>query len=116
MARDAATRVPWMRVFAGEARRVEAEALAALEGPAVALPILADVEALAAELDAGTMAWRAALAAARLLREAGRHDEARAAAARALSALESTARELDPADRALFDASEPVVRARAALA
>jgi hypothetical protein len=105
-----------MRVFAGEARRVEAEALAVLEGRAAALPILAEVEALAAELDAGTMAWRAGLAAARLLREVGRHDEARAASARALAAFEATARELDLADRTSFEASEPMVHARAGLA
>ena len=116
LARDAAQRVPWMRVFTGDARRVEAEALAVLEGPAAALPILAEVETLAAEVDAAPMAWRAALAAARLLREMGRKPEAQAAAARALRALEATADELDVADRATFAASEPMVRARAALA
>ena len=116
MARDATTRAPWMRVFTGDARRVEAEALAVLEGPAAGLTVLAEVEALAATLDAAPMAWRSALAAARLLGELGRHDEARAAAARALTALESTARDLDPADRAILEASDPMVRARAALA
>ncbi|HET6369272.1 MAG TPA: AAA family ATPase [Pseudomonadales bacterium] len=113
MARDAATRAPWIRVFAGEARRVEAEALAAIEGPAAALPLLAEVEALAGGLDAAPLAWRSALASARLLRALGRSDEGRAAAARALAVLETVARELDGAERAIFEASEPMVRARA---
>jgi class 3 adenylate cyclase/tetratricopeptide (TPR) repeat protein len=116
MARDAATRAPWMRVHAGEARRVEAEALAAIDGPAAALPLLAEVEALAEQIGAAPMAWSAALALASLLRDAGRREESRAAAGRALAALESIARELDASDRVTFEASEPMVRARAALA
>jgi class 3 adenylate cyclase/tetratricopeptide (TPR) repeat protein len=115
MARDAATRAPWMRVHAGEARRVEAEALAAIEGPGAALPLLAEVEALAERIGAVPMAWRAALALARLLGEAGRREESRAAVARALNALESIARDLDEADRARFEALDPMVRVRAAL-
>ena len=115
-AREAAGRAPWMRVFAVDARRVEAEALAHLEGLEAAMPLLQEVEALAAQIQAAPVQWRAALALARLLAAAGRHDEARAAARRALAALESVARDLDPADRATFEASEPMVRARAALA
>ena len=115
-AREAAARAPWMRVFVGDARRVEAEALADLEGLEAALPLLREVEALAAQIDTTPLRWRTALALARLLTAAGRHDEARAAARRALAALESVARELDPADRASFEASEPMMRARAALA
>ena len=115
MARDAVTRAPWIRVFAGEARRVEAEALAAIEGPAAALPLLREVEALAGGLDAAPLAWRSALASARLLRALDRPDEGRAAAARALAVLETVARELDGADRAIFESSEPMVRARASV-
>ncbi len=116
MARDAATRAPWMQVFVGEARRVEAEALAAIEGPDAAVPLLAEVEALAERIGAAPMAWRAALTLARLLGATGRREESRAAATRALAALESVARQLDEADRARFEASDPMVRARAALA
>ncbi|HKZ06248.1 MAG TPA: AAA family ATPase, partial [Methylomirabilota bacterium] len=72
MAREALTRAPRMRVFVGDARRVEAEALAVLDGLDAALPRLREVEALAAEVEAPPMAWRAALAAARLLGAAGR--------------------------------------------
>jgi class 3 adenylate cyclase/tetratricopeptide (TPR) repeat protein len=115
-AREAAARAPWMRVFVGDARRVEAEALADLEELETALPLLREVEALAAQIDTTPLRWRTALALARLLAAAGRPDEARAAAGRALAALESVARDLDPADRASFEASEPMVRARAALA
>ena len=116
LTKEAAGRAPWMRAFIGEAQRVEAEAVAMLEGVDAALPRLRKVETLAAELQAAPMRWRAALATARLLRDAGRPDDARAAAARAITALESTARELDAADRASFEASEPMVHARAALA
>jgi hypothetical protein len=105
-----------MRFFAGEALRVEAEALAALEGQDAALPRLRDVEALADQMEARPLKWRAALAAAAFLAAAGRREEARAAAARALAALEAVARDLDAADRALFEATDPMVRARAALA
>jgi len=115
-ARDAATRAPWMRVFAGDARRIEAEALARLEGLDVALPLLEEVEALAVQIDTIPLRWRTALAMAQLLDAAGRREEARAAARRALDALESVARALEGPDRASFEASEPMVRARAALA
>jgi tetratricopeptide (TPR) repeat protein len=115
MTRDAATRATWMQVFVGEARRVEAEALAVIEGPDAAVPLLAEVEALAERIGAAPLRWRTALALARLLGAAGRREESRAAAARALAALESVARELDDADRARFEASDPMVRARAAL-
>jgi class 3 adenylate cyclase/tetratricopeptide (TPR) repeat protein len=116
LAREAATRAPLMRFYLGDALRVEAEALAALEGPDAGLARLRDVEALADQIDARPLKWRAALAAATLLDAAGRREDARAAATRALAALESVAGGLDAADRALFEASEPMVRARAALA
>ena len=116
LAREGATRAPWMRVFVGDALRVEAEALAAIEGLDAGLPRLSDVEALADRIGARPLKWRTALAAAALLGAAGRRPEARAAAARALEALETVARALDAADRALFEASEPMVRAQAALA
>jgi hypothetical protein len=105
-----------MEVFVGEARWVEAEALAVIEGPDAAVPLPAEVEALAERIGAAPLRWRTALALARLLGAAGRREESRAAAARALAALESVARELDEADRARFEASDPMVRARAALA
>jgi hypothetical protein len=61
--------------------------------------------------------WRAALVQARILGEAGRAKESRAAAARALISLEVTAADIDdPTLRRSFEASEPMVRARAYLA
>jgi hypothetical protein len=79
--------------------------------------VLREVEALAEDIGAPPMRWRAALAQARLLVEAGRREESRAAAGRALASLEAVARELDEAAlRASFEASDPMVRARAALA
>jgi class 3 adenylate cyclase/tetratricopeptide (TPR) repeat protein len=116
VAREAAARAPWMRVFVGDARRVEAEALAVIEGLDAALPLLREVEALAEEIGTLPLGWRTALAAARLLGAGGRREEARAAAARALDALESVARGLEGPDRASFEASDPMVRARAGLA
>jgi hypothetical protein len=105
---------PALRIFVDEARRVEGEALAVVEGLDAGLAVLADVETRAEAIGAAPLRWRAALAQARLLGEAGRADASRAAAARALLSLEATAAEVDdPALRRSFEAAEPLVRARA---
>jgi hypothetical protein len=116
-ARAAMAAAPGVRIYVEEARRVEAEALAVLKGPDAGLDVLTEVETRADALGAAPLRWRAALARARLLEEAGRAEASRAAAARALISLEATAADIDdPALRHSFEASEPMVRARAALA
>ena len=96
---------------------MEGEALAVIEGPDAGLAVLAEVETRADAIGAAPLRWRAALAQARLLGEVGRAAASRAAAARALVSLEVTAADIeDPALRRSFEASEPMVRARAALA
>jgi len=93
---------------------VEGKGLAATEGLEAALPLLRRVETRARELGARPLEWRTALTLADLHRETGRSEGARAAAARALEALEDVARGIDEAPlRASFEASEPMVRARA---
>ena len=92
---------------------MEGEALAIIEGPDAGLAVLADAETAGTAIGAAPVRWRAALAQSRLLAEIGRSAESRAAAARALTALEATASEIeDPALRRLFEASAPMARAR----
>jgi hypothetical protein len=108
---------PGLRVFVEDARRVEGEALAVIEGTDAGLAVLTAVETRADAIGAAPLRWRAALAQARLLGEAGRAEASRAAAARALLSLEAAAADIDdPALRRAFEASEPMVHARAALA
>ena len=114
-ARAAIALSPTLRVWVEDARRVEGEALARIEGPAAALAVLAEAETRAAAIGAAPTRWRAALAQSRLCRAVGRIPESRAAAARALAALEATAAEIDdPVLRRSFEASEPMARARSA--
>ena len=116
-ARAAVAAAPGLRVFVDDARRVEGEALAVIEGTDAGLAVLTAVETRADAIGAAPLRWRAALAQARLLGEAGRAEASRAAAARALLSLEAAAADIDdPALRRAFEASEPMVHARAALA
>jgi class 3 adenylate cyclase/tetratricopeptide (TPR) repeat protein len=113
-ARAAIALAPSLRVWVEDARRVEGEALAIIEGPDAGLAVLADAERQAEALGVAPVRWRAALAQSRLLSEMGRSAESRAAAARALVALETTAAEIeDAALRRSFESSPPMARARA---
>jgi hypothetical protein len=115
-ARGAMALAPALRVWVEDARRVEGEALALIEGPDAGLAVLAAAETAGATIGAAPVRWRAALAQSRLLAEIGRSAESRAAAARALIALEATASEIeDPALRRSFEASAPMARARASV-
>jgi adenylate cyclase len=115
-ARAAIAVAPGLRIYVEEARRVEGEALAVVEGPDAGLAVLAEVETRADAIGAAPLRWRAALALARLLEGAGRAESSRAAAARALISLEATAADIDdPVLRRAFEASEPMVRARASV-
>ena len=112
-ARAAIALAPSLRVWVEDARRVEGEALAIIEGPDAGLAVLADAERRAGAIGAAPVRWRAALAQSRLLGEMGRSEESRAAAARALVALENTASEIeDPALRRSFESSPPMALAR----
>ena len=114
-ARAAIALSPGLRVWVADARRVEGEALAVADGPDAGLPVLADAETRADAIGAAPVCWRAALAQSHLLGEMGRAAESRAAAARALASLEAAASDIeDLALRRSFEASEPMVRARAA--
>jgi tetratricopeptide (TPR) repeat protein len=115
-ARAASALSPTLRVWVEDARRVEGEALAVIEGPAAGLAVLADAEARADAIGAAPARWRAALSQSRLLAEMGRIAESRAAAARALASLDATASEIeDPTLRLSFESSEPMTRARISL-
>jgi tetratricopeptide (TPR) repeat protein len=116
-ARAAMAAAPMLRVYVEDARRVEGEALAAVDGREAGLAVLTGVETRAEAIGAAPVRWRAALVQARILGEAGRAEESRAAAARALISLEVTAADIDdPTLRRSFEASGPMVRARAYLA
>lgn len=107
IARAAIALSPALSVWVQEARRVEGEALAVANGP----------EAAERGAEAGPARWRAALAQARLFADLGRTEERRAAAARALVSLEATAADIeDPQLKRSFEATEPMVRARATAA
>ncbi len=116
-ARAAMSLSPALAVWVEDARRVEGEALAITDGPAAGLHVLAEAEARADAIGAAPVSWRAALSRSRLLAEAGRAAESRAAAHRALALLEAAAGDVDdPQMRRSFEASEVVRRARAAAA
>jgi tetratricopeptide (TPR) repeat protein len=113
-ARAAIALAPALRVWVEDARRVEGEALAIIEGPDAGLAVLADAERGAEAIGVAPVRWRAALAQSRLLGEMGRSAESRAAAARALAALETAALEIeDPVLRRSFESSQSMARARA---
>jgi class 3 adenylate cyclase/tetratricopeptide (TPR) repeat protein len=112
-ARQASRVAPEMRVFVAEARRIEGEALVALARGGEAETLLREVKALATELAAAPVRWRACLALARLLAGDGRRAGARAEAAEALATLEGVAAALsDPWLRDLFEESAPVREAQ----
>ena len=117
IARAAIALSPALSVWVQEARRVEGEALAVANGPEAGLAVLAAAERGAEAIGAGPARWRAALAQARLFADLGRTEERRAAAARALVSLEATAADIeDPQLKRSFEATEPMVRARATAA
>ena len=116
-ARAAIALSPMLRVWVEDARRVEGEALAIIEGPDAGLAALADAGRGADAIGAAPVRWRAALAQSRLLAEMGRSGESRAAAARALTALEAIASEIeDAALRRTFESAPAMARARASAA
>jgi hypothetical protein len=101
--------LPQFAVFAAEARRIEAEALAALGRPAEAEPAVRQAKAEATTLGAAPASWRASLALARLLDATGRPAEAQAARADARRLLEKVGVGLTGAPDLLrgFEASPP---------